>query len=183
MNDFLQRLAASPWETLGPWLPVLPAALMLLAAAAAVVLRNLIHAALCLTLSFIALGILYMALGAEFVGLAQLLVHVGAVAMLLVFAILLTRPEQLRRAASPFAGPGPLAGGAIALAVLVMLLAAIFRSPEIRTVTTPPVPKAPVADIGRLLVGDAFPALMVTGVLLTAALVGAAVMALEEKKP
>lgn len=182
MNELIQRFNALPWEALGQWLVLIPSAVMLLAAAGAVALRNLIHAALCLTLSFIALGILFMALGAEFVGLVQLLVYVGAVAMLIVFAILLTRPSDLAGAGSPFAGIG-FAGGILAgVGLLVALLGFIFASPATKA-AMPPAPVAPVAEIGRLLMGAYIVPLQIVGVLLTAALIGAAVLAMEDKQP
>ena len=154
---------------------------MLLAAAGAVELRNLIHAALSLTLSFIALGIVFIALGAEFVGLVQLLVYVGAVAMLIVFAILLTRPSDLVGVKSPFAALGPIGGILIGGGLLIALLAFIIKSP-IAKAAMPPMPVAPTAAIGDLLMGKYIVPLEVVGVLLTAALIGAAVLAMEDKQ-
>jgi len=182
MNDLLQKFNALPWDAIGQWLVLLPAGVMLLAAAGAVALRNLIHAALCLTLSFIALGIVFIALGAEFVGFVQLLVYVGAVAMLIVFAILLTRPSDLAGAMSPFAGFGPVGGILTGAALLIALLAFIFSSPAAKT-PMPSMPVAPVAQIGNLLMLDFVVPLQAVGVLLTAALIGAAVLAMEDKKP
>src|SRR5207344_1809617 len=63
-------------------------------ALAAACLRKLIHAALCLVLAFLGLAAFYFLLGAEFVGLVQVFVYVGAVAVLIVFTILLTRHED-----------------------------------------------------------------------------------------
>src|SRR4051795_11922766 len=63
-------------------------------ALAAACLRKLIHAALCLVLAFLGLAAFYFLLGAEFVGLVQIFVYVGAVAVLIVFTILLTRRED-----------------------------------------------------------------------------------------
>ena len=182
MSELLQRFNALPWDAYSQWLVILPAGVMLLAAAAAVALRNLIHAALCLTLSFIALVIIFIALGAEFVGLVQLLVYVGAVAMLIVFAILLTRPSDLAGTKSPFAGIGPVTGILTGAGLLIVLLAFIFKSP-LTKVAMPVAPSAPVADIGKLLMNSYIVPLQVIGVLLTAALIGAAVLAMEDKKP
>ena len=60
-------------------------------AIAAMSLRNLVHCALALALTFAGLAALYLQLDAQFVGLAQILIYIGAVAILIVFAILLTR--------------------------------------------------------------------------------------------
>ena len=59
-------------------------------AIAAMTLRNLVHCALALVGAFAGLAALYLQLDAQFVGFAQILVYVGAVAILIVFAILLT---------------------------------------------------------------------------------------------
>ena len=63
----------------------------LAAALAAATLRNLMHAALCLPLALVGLASFFFLLGAEFVGLALVFIYVGAVAVLIVFTILLTR--------------------------------------------------------------------------------------------
>src|SRR5205809_7791397 len=60
-------------------------------AIAAMTLRHLVHCALALTVAFAGLAALYLQLNAQFVGFAQLLVYLGAVAILIVFALLLTR--------------------------------------------------------------------------------------------
>ena len=60
-------------------------------ALAAATLPKLIHSALCLVVAFLGLAAFYFLLGAEFVGLVQVFVYVGAVAVLIVFTILLTR--------------------------------------------------------------------------------------------
>jgi len=180
MCDPLQSLFDDPVKFLAPWFVLVPALVLLASAAAAAVMRNLIHAALCLTLSFIALGIVFIALGAEFVGLVQLLVSVGAVAMVIVFAILLTRPDQLEQSRTALAGLRPAGGAAAAFALLATLLGFIFASP-LAGKPLPAAAAAPVAKIGEALMGDHVVALIVTGVLLTAALVGAAVLAMEDR--
>ena len=63
-------------------------------ACAAMMLRGLVHCALALAVTFAGIGALYLNLGAQFLGLAQLLVYVGAIAVLIVFVILLTRGER-----------------------------------------------------------------------------------------
>src|SRR5438093_4578831 len=65
-------------------------------AIAAMSLRNPVHCALCLVIAFAGLAAAYLQLGAEFVGFAQILVYIGAVAILIVFAILLTRSSEVK---------------------------------------------------------------------------------------
>src|SRR2546423_15601494 len=61
------------------------------AALAAATLPNLMHAALCFVLALLGLASFFFLLGAEFVGLVLVFIYVGAVAVLIVFTILLTR--------------------------------------------------------------------------------------------
>src|SRR5207237_8796297 len=65
------------------------------AAIAAASLSKLIHAALSLVVAFVGVAAFYFLLGAEFVGLVQVFVYVGAVAVLIVFTILLTRRDAV----------------------------------------------------------------------------------------
>lgn len=180
MDEFAKSCCADPLKFLGDWFVLLPALVLLLAAGASVVMRNLIRATLLLTLSFIALGIMFIALGAEFVGFVQLLVYVGAVAMVIVFAILLTRPDLLAKSGSALSGIGPAGGAAVGFVALAVLLGFIFTSPLAKRPMPVPV-SAPVAKIGEALMGDYLVAMIAIGVLLTAALVGAAVIAMEDK--
>src|SRR6185503_8626204 len=74
------------------------AGVTLIGAIAAMTLRNLVHCALSLVVAFGGLALAYFQLGAEFVAFAQILVYVGAVAILIVFAILLTRGAEMQNA-------------------------------------------------------------------------------------
>src|ERR1700741_3530318 len=101
------------------------AILILAGSLAAATMPRLIHAALSLVAAFVGIAAFFFLLGAEFVGLVQIFVYVGAVAVLIVFTILLTRrdPEKDR---------GFNWGGVIvAVAVFAGLLWAILRSPSV----------------------------------------------------
>src|SRR5687767_14057257 len=95
-----------------------------LAAGAALSFRNPVHCALCLVLAFAGLAAFYLQLGAEFVGFAQILVYIGAVAILVVFAILLTKTSEVTEERRRF----PWAGLAVAALVFVALAGAIRSS-------------------------------------------------------
>ena len=95
-------------------------------AIAAMSLRNLVHCALSLVLTFAGLAGLYLQLNAEFVGFTQILVYVGAVAILIVFAILLTRGTE--PAAEP-ATVSPWAGIPVAALAFLTMAAAVLASP------------------------------------------------------
>src|SRR3989441_10196514 len=83
---------------------------------AAMSLRNLVHCALALTLAFAGLAALYLQLDAQFVGFAQILIYIGAVAILIVFAILLTRGSEPPQQA--ILSPSWLGGTAAAVIVV-----------------------------------------------------------------
>ena len=148
-------------------------------AIAAMTLRNLVHCALALTVTFAGLAGLYLRLDAQFVGFAQILVYVGAVAILIVFAILLTRgsepPEQ------PVLSPGWLTGLGIAVAVFALLTSMILSSKAVKH-DLPPAPAATVHQIGDQLMTRYVLPLEVIGLLLTAALIGAVIIAMREKE-
>ena len=63
----------------------------ILAAIAVVQVRDLFRAALFLVLSFLAVAGLFVLLRAEFLAVAQVLIYVGAISILIIFAILMTR--------------------------------------------------------------------------------------------
>jgi NADH-quinone oxidoreductase subunit J len=66
-------------------------ALILGAAVMVVVVKNLIHAALWVTASFLGVAALYLMMEAEFLGVVQVLIYAGAISILILFAIMLTR--------------------------------------------------------------------------------------------
>jgi NADH-quinone oxidoreductase subunit J len=143
-------------------------------ALAAACLRKLIHAALCLVLAFLGLAAFYFLLGAEFVGLVQVFVYVGAVAVLIVFTILLTRREDEDAAGFNWAG------AIVALAVFAGLAWTILKTPSL-SVAAPAVEALTVKRIGDVLMTSYVWPLQCIGLLLTAALIGALVLVMEEK--
>jgi NADH-quinone oxidoreductase subunit J len=157
------------------------ASLTLVSAVAAMSLRNLVHCALCVALTFAGLAGLYLQLQAQFVGLTQVLVYVGAVAILLVFTILLTRGAEPR--SEPIVSGSWVAGVAIAFLVFGVLAAAVLSSAKgLQGVAGKQVVAgdAAVVRIGEQLMTTYVLPLQVVGLLLTAALVGAVVLAMPE---
>jgi NADH-quinone oxidoreductase subunit J len=150
------------------------AILTLAAALAAASLSKLIHAALSFAVAFIGVAAFFFLLGAEFVGLVQVFVYVGAVAVLIVFTILLTR----RDAATP--DKFNWGGVVVAVAVFGGLVWAILKTPL--GTTAPQIPPLAVKRIGEVLMTDYVWPLQCVGVLLTAALIGALILVMEEKR-
>ena len=149
--------------------------LMLSAALAAATLPKLIHAAFCLAVAFIAVAAFYFLLGAEFVGLVQIFVYVGAVAILIVFTILLTRRDGETQRDFKWSG------AIVALAVFGGLVWAILRSPRL-AVLPPAIDAVTVKRIGDALMTDFVWPLQCVGLVLTTALIGALILAMEEKQ-
>jgi NADH:ubiquinone oxidoreductase subunit 6 (subunit J) len=147
----------------------------LAAALAAAALPNLMHAALSLVLAFLGVAAFYFFLGAEFVGLVQVLVYVGAVAVLIVFTILLTRREESKRWDTRWSG------FFVALSVFGGLIWAVLKTPMSGSPTPDPT-SLTVRRIGQILMTDYVWPLQAVGVLLTVALVGALVLVMEEKQ-
>jgi NADH-quinone oxidoreductase subunit J len=144
-------------------------------ALAAACLRKLIHAALCLVVAFLGLAAFYFFLGAEFVGLVQVFVYVGAVAVLIVFTILLTRREDEDAAGFNWSGV------IVAAAVFAGLAWAIMKTPSL-SVVAPGIEPLTVKRIGEMLMTNYVWPLQCVGLLLTAALIGALVLVMEEKR-
>jgi NADH-quinone oxidoreductase subunit J len=146
-------------------------------ATATMTLRKLVHCALALAICLVGLAGLYLDLGAQFVGLAQILVYVGAVVILIVFAILLTRSDE---APSP-KGNQRLAGMLVAAAVFAVLAWAVMGRNLWSGATAMP-RQAAIRQIGSTLMENYVLPLEIVGLLLTAALIGAVVIAMEEKQ-
>ena len=152
----------------------------MVAAYAAMTLRGLVHCALALAVAFAGIGTLYLSLGAQFLGLAQLLVYVGAIAVLIVFVILLTRGGDSD--ASPLIPTGlPITGIVVATTMLALLAWAVFHSFAIHSLGPPATP-ATVRELGTVLMAEYVLPLEVIGLMLTAALLGAVVVAMKEKQ-
>jgi NADH-quinone oxidoreductase subunit J len=155
------------------------AALTITGMAAAMSLRHLVHCILALTLGFAGLAALYLQLGAQFVGFTQILVYIGAVAILAVFAIMMTRSAG--PAAPPARSSFWLTGSIVATAVFAVLAWAIC-STTASTQALPPKPEASVNQIGDALMHRFILPLEIMGLLLTAALIGAVILAMQEKQ-
>ena len=151
------------------------AILTLAGAFAAASLPKLIHAALCLVVAFVGIAAFFFLLGAEFVGLVQVFVYVGAVAVLIVFTILLTRRADENTAGFNWSGV------VVALAVFAGLLWAILQTPEL-SVAAPQIEPLTVKRIGEALMTDYIWPLQCVGLLLTAALIGGLILVMEEKR-
>ena len=163
------------------------AAVTLTSAIVVVTMRNLFHAALALMVSFLGVAGIYVLLEAGFLGMAQLLVYIGAISILIIFAIMMTR-RLMQTSESPFNSQAvaALVGALIALVILVVVIARLYPlAPSTETLLGAAPPVAPaildssVARMGRSFVSaDAyFLPFELASVLLLAALVGSIIIA------
>ena len=150
------------------------AILTLAAALAAATLQKLMHAALCFALMFVGISAFFFLLGAEFVGLVQIFVYIGAVAVLIVFTILLTRHDVEKVRGFNWRGV------IVAVAVFAGLAWAISGTKSLSLVSQRIEPVT-VQRIGELLMTNYVWPLLCVGVLLTAALIGALILVMEDK--
>ncbi len=150
------------------------ASIVALSAVRTVTTRNIVHAALYLVAVLAGLGALYVMLTAEFVATTQFLVYIGAVMVLFLFGIMLTR-APLGHLDDLTGKQWPVAlGVATALAaVLVYALVDAFHAAEL--------PRNPViyrtADVGDSVFSTYLIPFEAVSVLLLAALIGAVVLA------
>lgn len=144
---------------------------------AAVLLKNTVHCALALTVAFAGLALLFLDLGAQFAGFAQILVYIGAVAILVVFAILLTRGSETPKD-GVYSKRWPV-GLVVAAAVFAVLGWAILQSVPALPQNAP-APTVTVAQIGQALMSRYVLPLEIIAVLLTAAMIGAVIVAMHE---
>ena len=146
------------------------------AALGVVLLKNVFRAALSLVLCFLAVAGLYVTLSADFLAAVQILVYVGAISVLIILAIMMTRDVQR---GSPFNK----------MAIPAFIIVAAFLGVMIFTITstpwqissTPPVEPTTPALAASLFGGGGFILPVEIGaVLLLSAIIGAIVLAREK---
>jgi len=159
---------------------ILTATITIAAAVGAVTLRNLVHCALCLIAAFCGIGAAFVLLQAPFLAAIQLLVYVGAIAVLILFAIMLTRhvtgDETLRDLRV-----GWLLVLLLAAALFGLIVAGLAREPILRA-SPPAAPGGSPADLGQALMTSHVLPFELVSILLTAALIGAVVVAMEARR-
>jgi len=154
-------------------------ALLTLAGAAAVALsRNIVHSALGLLLALLGTASIYALLSADFLAIAQVLVYVGGVLVLILFAVMLT--SRIAETKVSNASLGVPAGMALVLATAPVLLFAAFATPW--ATRPPPAPGPTTRAIGNAFLTRWLLPFEVASLVLLATLVGAVVVARKEVK-
>lgn len=142
--------------------------------------RSVIHSAIFLIASLAGVGAMYVLLTVEFLALVQFLIYGGAVTVLILLALMLTRigeQPRLTGAQAPFA---LLVGG-----VLMALLVGVSLASEWVTAGGDPVPdrplNVPITQISKFLFQDFGAPFIIASALLLVALVGAIILARQEE--
>ena len=150
------------------------AGLTLLAALAVVALKNLFRSALALVVAFIGVAGIYFLLQAEFLAVVQILIYVGAITVLIIFAIMLTRrlmEQHLVQFTGKWWVAAPLAFALFAMIALVAYSTTWLLRPR------EALPSDAVAALGTRLMTTYLLPFEIASVLLLVALVGAIVVA------
>jgi NADH-quinone oxidoreductase subunit J len=161
---------------------LLCAILILGSALMVVTTRKLIHAALWLVAALFGVAILYAILQASFLAVVQVVVYIGAIAILFIFAVMLTRRDMLDKGAQTRSNWWlPALLGLLILTGLVFL---ILEQPAFGETAAAMPAVDTLRNLGTALVSpDAFVLpFEVASVLLLAALVGAVYVASGSKK-
>jgi len=144
------------------------------AAGGVVVSRSLMHAVLMLILAFIGVAGFFLLLSAEFIAMAQVIIYVGAIAVLMLFAIMLTPEIDRDNGETRMIAPALLL--CIALATVFIF---VVTDTNWSVVTSDPGLTA--RDLGNALLTTWVLPFEIASVLLTAAMVGAIVLARTEQ--
>jgi len=144
--------------------------------------RNLVHAALWLIAALFGVALIYGLLQASFLSVVQIVVYIGAIAILMIFAIMLTRKSMLEFGER--FNPNWRWAVSIAMLLFAGLVTILANWSGLSTPLKPLAETAdPLRDLGVALVSpDGFVlAFELASVLLLAALIGAIVVAWERK--
>ena len=155
--------------------------ILILGGATGVVMnRNLVRGAIWLIVTLFGVAGMFVLLSAPFLAAVQVLVYIGAIGILITFAVMLTR--SMTNITERFNSQWWL-GGLVSSLLFVFLLFAVIGPVWGDASAAPPVDVATTADLGRALVsGDGYVLpFEVASLLLTAAMIGAIVIAREDE--
>ncbi|ABS25491.1 NADH-quinone oxidoreductase subunit J [Anaeromyxobacter sp. Fw109-5] len=169
--------AAAPLTVPGVIFYVL-AAIAVAGAVGVAVSRNILYSALGLLMALLGAGGLYVFLSADFVAITQLLVYIGGVLVLVLFAVMLTsRITDVKVSNTSF---GPVGGALLFVAAAPVLLAVALLTPW--AVRIPDALAPTTASIGNAFLTRWLLPFEVASMVLLATLVGAVVIARKELK-
>ena len=159
---------------------VILAAVTLIAAVLALQAKELIYGAIALGISFIGIAGFFVFLDAPYLAMLQIAVYVGAVVVLILFTIMLVRREQSDELLDrPEGGQGAVGLWLAGLLAVAIAGVAALASPNLPA--APPAGNLPVSSLGLVLAAEYPIPLVILALLISAALLGALVLAKVEK--
>jgi NADH-quinone oxidoreductase subunit J len=164
-----------PWDDA---LFALLAGTMLLAGIAVVTMRDIIRCGLAMMVCFGALAGIYVMAGAPLVAATQVLVYIGAISVLVLFAIMLTQTKAgpSRLVFQTQAVPAAIAAMILAVIVILAVGSTDWHASTERAHTD-------TSELARVLFGQWVLPFEVVGVLLLAAVIGGVFLAKRERTP
>jgi NADH:ubiquinone oxidoreductase subunit 6 (subunit J) len=148
----------------------------ILSALGVVLLRNVFRASLSLVLCFLAVAGLYVTLSADFLAAVQVLIYVGAISVLIILAIMMTREVQRGSPANKLIFPAFI----VSILFLMVLVFTLTNTPW-QIADTPPVePTTAALAIKLFSEGGFILPVEIAAVLLLSAILGAIVLAREK---
>ena len=150
---------------------------MLVSAVRMVTTRNVVHAALYLVIVLAGAAGIFILLGAEFVGVTQVMVYIGAIVVLFLFGIMLT--NKISTAQISQSSVQKVLGLLVVLGIATIILTAVLPHDWVGA-TLPMAFTDTVTGIGTLLFTDYLILFEIASVLLLGALIGAATLARKE---
>ena len=138
-----------------------------------VTMKNIFHSALFLVLCFFGVAGTYVLLSAEFIAAVQVLIYVGAITILMIFAIMLT--ARLYSAQIKQSNEQVVPGLIIVSALLIITVFALSKTTWKLSSQAPEAQS--VAEIGRLLLTTYVLPFEIVSVVLLSALIGAIIIA------
>jgi NADH-quinone oxidoreductase subunit J len=155
------------------------AALIIFAALKMVFSANLMHSALFMAVTFACIAVIYILLNADYLAVVQVMVYVGAITVLFVFGVMLTKREYMDKD-NQF-NHYKLYGAIVAAAIFAVFAANIFNAEFALSKAAPAV--STINAISSLLLNDYAIAFQAAGVLLLVSTVGAIVIGKGVKNP
>jgi NADH-quinone oxidoreductase subunit J len=152
------------------------AVIVVVAALAVVFLRNVFRAALALVLCFITVAGLYITLSADFLAAVQILVYVGAISVLIILAILMTRDVQRGSPSNRMKLPAFL----VAVVVLGIMIYTVTRTSWQLAAESPLTPTTAPLAIKLFSESGFILPVEIAAMLILAAIIGAIVLAREK---
>ncbi|MEG1501614.1 MAG: NADH-quinone oxidoreductase subunit J, partial [Clostridiales bacterium] len=156
-------------------------ALLVLGGALAVILmKNIVHAVLCLIVSFIGVAGIFLTLQADFLAAVQILVYAGAVAILIIFALMMVNNGDGKMNNTNKNGPNLLWGSITALAFALALFISLIGT-NWTLIGNQEINVTPVADIAKNLLTTHLVGFELAAILLLIAMIAAIIIAKEVK--